>query len=69
MEATEDKSLGPAASRNLSAQDHLALVIENKKVYEGNRANLPFEDKLKILAKLQEKAYFFGKTKVKPWPV
>ncbi len=50
-------------------QEHIKAVVKSKENYNTKRKSLPFEEKLKILVKLQEKYYFFGKTKVKPWPI
>jgi len=55
--------------RIVSPQEQLAKVIHCKEEYARNRQALSFEEKLRILTKLQEKAYFMGKTKIKPWPV
>lgn len=52
-----------------SPEDHIRRVSESKEEYARKRKDLTFEEKLKILVKLQEKAYFMGKTKFKPWPI
>jgi len=52
-----------------SLDDHIRRVSESKEGYAQKRKGLAFEDKLKILVKLQEKAYLMGKTKFKPWPI
>ena len=52
-----------------SADDHIRRVWESKEEYARKRKGLTFEEKLRILVKLQEKAYFMGKTRFKPWPI
>lgn len=48
-------------------REYWNMINESKIKYEKNKLKLTFEEKLKILVKLQEEAYFFGRTKVKPW--
>ena len=50
-----------------SAQKLLKDILESKKKYEERKRAKSFEEKIEILVRLQEKAYFFGKTKFKPW--
>ena len=44
-------------------------ISRSKEAYSAKRKQMSFEEKLLILQKLQEKAYFFGRTKIKPWPI
>lgn len=52
-----------------SYEEFIKAVCESKEQYEEQRWNLTFEEKLKLLVKLQEKAYAAGKLRVKPWPI
>jgi hypothetical protein len=52
-----------------SPDDHIRRVSESKEEYGRKRKRLTFEEKLRILVKLQEKAYFMRKTRFKPWPI
>ncbi len=62
MSETENK-------RIVSPGDQLDAAVRSKASYASWRKLLSFEEKLRILVKLQEKAYFFGRTKFKPWPI
>lgn len=53
----------------ISPEEHMKTVVRGKEEYQAYKQKMSFEEKLKILVKLQEKAYFFGKTRVKPWPI
>ncbi|MBI5474320.1 MAG: hypothetical protein HY961_18440, partial [Ignavibacteriae bacterium] len=44
-------------------------MTESKEAYRKKVAQLSWEEKIKIVVKLQEKAYAAGLTKMKPWPV
>ena len=50
-------------------KEHLDAVTASKSEYERKKKSLSYEEKLKIVVKLQEKAHFMGKTKIKPWPM
>ena len=52
-----------------SAQDFINTVAESKAEYDAKRSRMTFEEKLKVLVKLQEKAFFLGKLSIKPWPI
>lgn len=52
-----------------SNAEFIQTVAESKVEYDAKRDLLSFEEKLRILVKLQEKAFFMGKLKVKPWPM
>lgn len=52
-----------------SYDDFIRSVSESKMEYNRKRMRLPWKEKLKILVKLQEKAYAAGKLRVKPWPI
>jgi len=44
-------------------------MLKSKADYENDKKKLSFEEKLKIMVKLQEKSYAMGATKIKPWPI
>lgn len=50
------------------AKEHVLKISQEKEIYQNEKRFLPFAEKLKILSKLQEKAFLLGKTKIKPWP-
>jgi predicted transcriptional regulator YheO len=52
----------------LNETEFIKTVAESKSEYHARRNLMNYEEKLKILVKLQEKAIFMGKIKVKPWP-
>ncbi len=52
-----------------SYEEFLQKMTESKEAYERKVLQLSWEEKIKIVVKLQEKAYAAGWTKVKPWPV
>lgn len=51
----------------MTDKDYWKKIEESKKAYHDKTINLPFMKKVKILIKLQEKAYAMGKTQFKPW--
>ncbi len=65
----EEDPVVSETKRLVTPAEHLAAALESKERYAQRRKQLSFEEKLRILVKLQEKAYAMGKTKVKPWPV
>lgn len=52
-----------------SAEELIQRMIEGKKRATESQNRLTFEEKLRLLVRLQEKAYFWGKTKFRPWPL
>lgn len=52
-----------------SADDMLLRVQESKESYEKKYLTMSFMDKLRVLVRLQKKAYLMGQLKVKPWPI
>jgi hypothetical protein len=52
-----------------SYEEFIRAMSESKAAYEAKRSQLSWREKLKILVKLQEKAYAAGKLRVKPWPI
>ncbi len=49
--------------------DLINEMLKSKAQYEEDKKKLTFEEKLKIMVKLQEKSYAMGATKMKPWPI
>jgi hypothetical protein len=52
-----------------SVEDMILKVRESKDEYEKNYLTMSFMDKLRVLVRLQKKAYLMGQLKVKPWPI
>jgi hypothetical protein len=52
-----------------SVDDMLRKVQESKEEYEKKYLSMSFKDKLRVLVRLQNKAYMMGQLKVKPWPI
>ena len=52
-----------------SVEDMVLKVRENKEEYEKKYLTMSFMDKLRVLVRLQKKAYAMGQLKVKPWPI
>ena len=52
-----------------SAEDMLLRVQESKEAYEKKYLTMSFMDKLRVLVRLQKKAYLMGQLEVKPWPI
>ena len=52
-----------------SIEDMIVEVRESKEEYEKNYLAMSFMDKLRVLVRLQKKAYLMGQLKVKPWPI
>ena len=52
-----------------SPEDMILKVEESKAEYEKKYLTMPFMDKLRVLVRLQKKAYLMGQLKVKPWPI
>ncbi len=52
-----------------SPEDMILKVRESKEEYEKSYLNMSFMDKLRVLVRLQKKAYMMGQLKVKPWPI
>ena len=52
-----------------SPEDMILKVRESKEEYEKSYLNMSFMDKLRVLVRLQKKAYLMGQLKVKPWPI
>ncbi len=52
-----------------SAEDMILKVKESKEDYEKKYLTMSFMDKLRVLVRLQKKAYLMGQLKVKPWPI
>ncbi|MFN0159129.1 MAG: hypothetical protein ACKVRP_13790 [Bacteroidota bacterium] len=52
-----------------SHEEFIRAVSDSKAEYDKKRLHLSWEEKLKILVKLQQKAYAAGKLSVKPWPM
>lgn len=52
-----------------SVDDMLRKVQESKEEYEKKYLSMSFKDKLRVLVRLQKKAYMMGQLKVKPWPI
>ena len=52
-----------------SPEDLIKKVRESKEQYEKEYLSMSFMDKLRVLARLQKKAYTMGQLKVKPWPI
>ncbi|MBM2840496.1 MAG: hypothetical protein HW412_1024 [Bacteroidetes bacterium] len=52
-----------------SVDDMLRKVQESKDEYEKKYLSMSFKDKLRVLVRLQKKAYMMGQLKVKPWPI
>ena len=55
--------------RLVTPGQQLEAAVRGKDRYAAERAALSFEEKLRILVKLQEKAFAMGRTKVRPWPI
>lgn len=49
--------------------EFIKAVAESKFEYHSRRHLMHYGEKLKILVKPREKAYFMGKIKVKPCPI
>lgn len=52
-----------------SEADFIQSVAESKHQYDARRSSMSFEEKLRILVKLQEKAALLDKINIKPWPI
>jgi hypothetical protein len=52
-----------------SVDDMLRKVQESKEEYEKKYLSMSFKNKLRVLVRLQKKAYMMGQLKVKPWPI
>lgn len=52
-----------------SHEEFIRAVNKSKAKYDKKRLLLSWKEKLKILVKLQQKAYAAGKLRVKPWPM
>ena len=52
-----------------SPAEQIKAAVASKEDYDRKRKSLSYKEKLNIVVKLQEKAFFMGKTKVKPWPI
>jgi len=52
-----------------SIEDMIVEVRESKEEYEKKYLTMSFMDKLRVLVRLQKKAYLMGQLKVKPWPI
>ena len=66
---TEDGDYAMIQKRYRSAEVMIKNVRESKEQYEKGYLSMSFMDKLRVLVRLQEKAYFMGKTRFKPWPI
>jgi hypothetical protein len=52
-----------------SMEEFIQRVAEDKERQKKVRSRGSFSEKLKVLVRLQEKAFFMGKTRFKPWPL
>jgi hypothetical protein len=52
-----------------SVDDMLVKIQASKEDYEKNYLTMSFMDKLRVLVRLQKKAYSMGLLNVKPWPI
>jgi hypothetical protein len=52
-----------------SEEDMILKVRESKEDYEKKYLTMSFMDKLRVLVRLQKKAYVLGRLKFKPWPI
>jgi hypothetical protein len=52
-----------------SIRAFLDRIVADKAIGEREYRKLSFEEKLKRLVKLQEKAFFMGQMKFHPWPI
>jgi hypothetical protein len=52
-----------------SVEEMMLRVRESKEAYAAKYLGMSFMDKLRVLVRLQKKAHFMGKLKVKPWPI
>jgi len=52
-----------------SLDDMVSRIQESKEEYEKTYLTMSFMDKLRVLVRLQKKAYALGQLKVKPWPI
>lgn len=52
-----------------SPDEMILKVRESKDQYEKSYLAMSFMEKLRVMVRLQRKAYLMGKLNVKPWPV
>jgi hypothetical protein len=69
---TAEKKVGDKSmieKKYASADEMILKVQESKEEYEKKYLTMSFMDKLRVLVRLQKKAYLMGQLKVKPWPI
>ncbi len=55
--------------KHISVEHMILKVQESKENYEKKYLTMSFMDKLRVLVRLQKKAYLMGQLNVKPWPI